>query len=67
MKEKEFRLYWKKGEGRKEIQFGDVPYLLLWMLKHMIVNLETSITRKNPLKESGYGCKGLGKLDVELM
>ena len=25
-KNKQFRLYWKKSEGRKEIDFGDVPF-----------------------------------------
>ena len=26
IQDKVFRLYWKKSEGRKEIQFGDVPF-----------------------------------------
>lgn len=33
----------------------------------MTVSLEISITRKNQLKENGYGYKGLGKLDAELI
>ena len=42
-------------------------HLQLQMLKYTIVSLETSITRKNQLKVNGYGCRGLVKLDVELM
>ena len=44
------------------MQFEDVPFAIT-----DLKNLEKSIIRKNPLMESGYGCKGLGKLDVKLM
>ena len=52
-----------KEESRYNLE---MYHVLLQMLKYMIVSLEKNITGKNKLKENGYGCKGLGKVDVEV-